>query len=284
MTTKNKIYYTKTDEAPMLATCPFLPIVRSFTDSSNIEIEPADISLAARILAQFPDKLNKEQIVPDALQMLGELVNKPEANIIKLPNISASEPQLEAAIKELQEKGYDLPNYPSSPKNDEEKQIMKKYDHLKGSAVNPVLREGNSDRRAPRAVKNYAKENPHSMGKWNSESKTHVATMDKGDFYSNEKSLTLEKADSVNIELQKSSGETQILKENLKIKEGEIIDATVMSKKALLKFLEAQIEDAKKKDLLFSLHMKATMMKVSDPIIFGHAIRVFFKDVFKKHE
>lgn len=284
MTTKNKIYYTKTDEAPMLATFSFLPIVRSFTQSSNIEIEPADISLAARILAQFPERLTGEQKVPDALQMLGELVNKPDANIIKLPNISASEPQLEAAIKELQDKGYDLPNYPSSPKNDEEKQIKKKYDQVKGSAVNPVLREGNSDRRAPRAVKNYAKENPHSMGKWNSESKTHVATMDRGDFYSNEKSLTLEKADSVNIELQKSSGETQILKENLKIKEGEIIDATVMSKKALLKFLEAQIEDAKKKDLLFSLHMKATMMKVSDPIIFGHAIRVFFKDVFKKHE
>ena len=282
--TKNKIHYTKTDEAPMLATFSFLPIVRSFTDSSNIEIEPADISLAARILAQFPDKLNKEQIVPDALQMLGELVNKPEANIIKLPNISASEPQLEAAIKELQEKGYDLPDYPSSPNTEDEKQIKKKYDQVKGSAVNPVLREGNSDRRAPRAVKNYAKENPHSMGKWSKVSRTHVATMKEGDFYSNEKSLTIAKAGSVNIELKKSSGETQILKENLKVKEGEIIDATLMSKKALLKFLETQIEDAKKKDLLFSLHMKATMMKVSDPIIFGHAIRVFFKDVFNKHE
>jgi len=284
MTTKNKIYYTKTDEAPMLATFSFLPIVRSFTDSSNIEIEPADISLASRILAQFPERLTPDQLVPDALQMLGELVNKPEANIIKLPNISASEPQLEAAIKELQEKGYDLPDYPATPKTDDEKQIKKKYDQVKGSAVNPVLREGNSDRRAPRAVKNYAKENPHSMGKWSPDSKTHVATMEHGDFYANERSLTLEKAGSLNIELQKTSGETQVLKENLKVQEGEIIDATVMSKKALLEFLETQIKDAKEKDLLFSLHMKATMMKVSDPIIFGHAIRVFFKDVFDKHE
>jgi isocitrate dehydrogenase len=283
MNNKAKIHYTKTDEAPMLATYSFLPIVRSFTDSSNIEVEPADISLAARILAQFPERLTSEQQVPDTLKMLGELVNKPEANIIKLPNISASEPQLEAAIKELQEKGYDLPDYPSSAKTDEEKQIKKKYDQVKGSAVNPVLREGNSDRRAPRAVKNYAKENPHSMGKWSSDSKTHVATMKEGDFYSNEKSLTIEKADILNIELHENSGQKRILKEGLKVLDKEIIDATVMSKKALLNFLEEQVQDAKEKDLLFSLHMKATMMKVSDPIIFGHAVRVFFKDVFKKH-
>lgn len=283
MTNKAKIHYTKTDEAPMLATFSFLPIVRSFTDSSNIEIEPADISLAARILAQFPDSLTEEQRVPDALQMLGELVNKPEANIIKLPNISASEPQLEAAIKELQEKGYNIPDYPSTPKSEEEKQIKKKYDQVKGSAVNPVLREGNSDRRAPRAVKNYAKENPHSMGKWSPDSKTHVATMKEGDFYSNEKSLTIEKANTLNIELHENSGQKRILKEGLKVLEGEIIDATIMSKKALLNFLEAQVKDAKEKDLLFSLHMKATMMKVSDPIIFGHAVKVFFKDVFEKH-
>ncbi len=267
----------------MLATYSFLPIVRYFTDSSNIEIEPVDISLAARILAQFPDRLTEDQKVPDALKMLGELVNKPEANIIKLPNISASEPQLESAIKELQEKGYNLPDYPSTPQTDEEKQIKKKYDHVKGSAVNPVLREGNSDRRAPRAVKNYAKENPHSMGQWSSSSKTHVATMQDGDFYSNEKSLTLEKEDALKIELQKNSGQTKILIENLKVLNGEIIDATVMSKKALISFLEAQVKDAKEKDLLFSLHMKATMMKVSDPIIFGHAVKVFFKDVFEKH-
>ncbi len=284
MTNKAKIHYTKTDEAPMLATFSFLPIVRSFTDSSNIEIEPADISLAARILAQFPDRLSKEQRVPDALKMLGDLVNQPEANIIKLPNISASEPQLEGAIKELQEKGYDLHDYPSSPKTDEEKQIKKKYDQVKGSAVNPVLREGNSDRRAPRAVKNYAKENPHSMGNWSSDSKTHVATMKDGDFYSNERSITIKNAGSVNIELHDTSGKTRILKENLNLFEGEIIDATVMSRKALLNFLAEQINDAKDKDLLFSLHMKATMMKVSDPIIFGHAVRVFFKDVFEKHE
>ncbi|CAN5154974.1 NADP-dependent isocitrate dehydrogenase [soil metagenome] len=283
MTNKAKIHYTKTDEAPMLATYSFLPIVRSFTDSSNIEIEPADISLAARILAQFPNDLTEDQRVEDALQMLGELVNKPEANIIKLPNISASEPQLEAAIKELQENGYNIPNYPSNPATEEEKQIKKKYDQVKGSAVNPVLREGNSDRRAPRAVKNYAKENPHSMGEWSSDSKTHVATMSSGDFYSNEKSLTIKKATTLKIELQEKSGKTQVLKENLKVIDEEIIDATVMSKKALIKFLEDQVEDAREKDVLFSLHMKATMMKVSDPIIFGHAVKVYFKEVFKKH-
>ncbi|MFO7720847.1 MAG: NADP-dependent isocitrate dehydrogenase [Gillisia sp.] len=283
MTQRSKIYYTKTDEAPMLATFSFLPIVRSFTDTSNIDIEPTDISLAARILANFADYLPKEQQVPDALKMLGDLVKNPEANIIKLPNISASEPQLEAAIKELQDKGFDLPNYPGEPKDEKEKDIKKRYDKVKGSAVNPVLREGNSDRRAPKAVKNYAKENPHSMGAWDSNSKTHVSTMTEGDFYANEKSLTLETADSIKIEIESTSGKKTLLKENLDLLKGEIIDATVMSKKSLIKFLEAQIKDAKEKDVLFSLHMKATMMKVSDPIIFGHAVKVFFKDIFTKH-
>mgnify|MGYP002795022195 FL=1 len=283
MTQRSKIYYTKTDEAPMLATFSFLPIVRSFTDTSNIDVEPTDISLAARILANFADYLPKEQQVPDALKMLGELVKKPEANIIKLPNISASEPQLEAAIKELQAKGFDLPNYPSEPKDEKEKDIKKRYDKVKGSAVNPVLREGNSDRRAPNAVKNYAKENPHSMGAWDPNSKTHVSTMSEGDFYANEKSLTLQAPDNIKIELENTSGKKTLLKENLDLLKGEIIDATVMSKNALIKFLEAQIKDAKEKDVLFSLHMKATMMKVSDPIIFGHAVKVYFKDLFEKH-
>ncbi len=283
MTQRSKIYYTKTDEAPMLATFSFLPIVRSFTDTSNIDVEPIDISLAARILANFADYLTKEQQVPDALKMLGELVNKPEANIIKLPNISASEPQLEATIKELQAKGFDLPNYPGEPKDEKEKDIKKRYDKVKGSAVNPVLREGNSDRRAPKAVKNYAKENPHSMGAWDSNSKTHVSTMTEGDFYANEKSLTLEAADSIKIELENNSGKKTLLKENLDLLKGEVIDATVLSKKALIKFLETQIKDASEKDVLFSLHMKATMMKVSDPIIFGHAVKVYFKDLFEKH-
>ncbi|MCM4161093.1 NADP-dependent isocitrate dehydrogenase [Antarcticibacterium flavum] len=283
MTQKSRIFYTKTDEAPMLATFSFLPIVRSFTATSNIEIEPTDISLAARILAAFNDRLPQEQQVPDALKELGELVNKPEANIIKLPNISASEPQLEAAVKELQEKGYKLPDYPSEPKNEEEKEIKRKYDQVKGSAVNPVLREGNSDRRAPRAVKNYAKENPHRMGAWSKDSKTHVATMQDGDFYSNERSTTIETAGALKIQLEEAGGKTTVLKDNLKVKQGEIIDATVMSKKALLGFLEEQVKDAKEKGVLFSLHMKATMMKVSDPIIFGHAVRVYFKDLFAKH-
>ena len=283
MSNRSKIFYTKTDEAPMLATFSFLPIVRSFTDSSNIDIEPTDISLAARILANFSDILPEDQRVPDALKMLGELVSHPEANIIKLPNISASEPQLEAAIRELQAKGYKLPDYPGDPKNDEEKAIKQKYDKVKGSAVNPVLREGNSDRRAPKAVKNYAKQNPHSMGKWDADSKTHVSTMKSGDFYSNEKSLTLDAANTLKIELEDTKGNKHVLKDNIKVLDGEIIDASVMSKKALLRFLEAQIADAKDKGVLFSLHMKATMMKVSDPIIFGHAVRVFFKDVFSKH-
>ena len=283
MSQRSKIVYTKTDEAPMLATFSLLPIIRTFTNSSNIEIEAKDISLAARILSTFSDDLPEGQRVPDALKELGELVTKPEANIIKLPNISASEPQLEAAIKELQEKGFNLPDYPSDPKNDSEKEIKQKYDKVKGSAVNPVLREGNSDRRAPRAVKNYAKENPHSMGKWESSSKTHVATMDHGDFFNNEKSLTFENADALSIVLEDENGGTTTLKDNLKVLPGEIVDATVMSKKALISFLTEQIADAKAKNILFSLHLKATMMKISDPIIFGHAVRTFFKDLFEKY-
>ena len=279
----SKIIYTKTDEAPALATYSFLPIVKAFTKSSNISIETKDISLAGRILASFPDFLTENQKQNDALAELGELVKKPEANIIKLPNISASIPQLKGAIKELQSKGYALPDYPDEPENDEEKSIKTRYDKIKGSAVNPVLREGNSDRRAPKAVKNYAKKNPHSMGKWSSNSKSHVSTMTEGDFCHNEKSVTLSEATTVNIEHTDANGKTTILKENLALQAGEIIDASVMQKNALLRFLEAQVKDAKDKGVLFSLHMKATMMKVSDPIIFGHAVRVFFKDLFEKH-
>lgn len=283
MTQTSKIIYTQTDEAPALATFSFLPIVQAFTKPANVDLETKDISLAGRILSQFPEKLTDSQKVADALAELGELAKKPEANIIKLPNISASIPQLKAAIKELQEKGYDLPNYPDEPSNDSEKEIKSKYDKVKGSAVNPVLREGNSDRRAPRAVKNYAKKNPHSMGEWSSDSKSHVATMGQGDFYSNEKSVTLKEDDTVSIELKAASGNTTVLKKDLPLLKGEIIDGTYMSKKALVAFLEEQVKDAQEKDVLFSLHMKATMMKVSDPIIFGHAVKVFFKDVFDKY-
>ncbi len=279
----SKIIYTKTDEAPALATRSFLPIVKAFVKSSGINIETKDISLAARILSTFPDFLNEDQRVSDDLAFLGELAKKPEANIIKLPNISASIPQLIAAISELQSQGFAIPNYPDEPKNDSEKDIKSRYDKIKGSAVNPVLREGNSDRRAPKAVKNYAKKNPHSMGGWSSNSKTHVATMDRGDFAHNEKSVTLNAATNVKIEHVDASGNTTLLKDNLALLQGEIIDATVMSKKALLNFLEEQIADAKEKNVLFSLHMKATMMKVSDPIIFGHAVRTYFKGVFAKH-
>nr|WP_321236642.1 NADP-dependent isocitrate dehydrogenase [uncultured Psychroserpens sp.] len=277
------IIYTKTDEAPALATHSLLPIIKSFTKSSNINIESRDISLAGRILANFSDFLTEAQRVPDALAELGELAKSPEANIIKLPNISASIPQLKAAISELQAQGYGLPSYPDEPENDDEKAIKVRYDKIKGSAVNPVLREGNSDRRAPKAVKNFAKMNPHSMGAWSSDSKTHVATMTHGDFAHNEKSVTLPEATSVRIVHTDNSGNTTILKDGLALLPGEIIDATVMSKKALLAFLEEQVEDALDKSVLFSLHMKATMMKVSDPIIFGHAVRVFFKDLFEKH-
>ena len=284
MSKKPSIIYTKTDEAPALATKSFLPIVKAFVKPSGINIETKDISLAARILAIFSDFLTEEQKVPDALGELGELAKKPEANIIKLPNISASVPQLKAAIKELQEQGYGLPDYPDDPKNSSEKSIKERYDKIKGSAVNPVLREGNSDRRAPKAVKNYARKNPHSMGKWSADSKTHVASMTEGDFYINEKSVTVQNETNVTIEHLDSQGNSTILKENIPLLPGEIIDATIMSKKALLAFLDDQITDAKNKNVLFSLHMKATMMKVSDPIIFGHAVKVFFKGVFEKYE
>lgn len=279
----SKIIYTKTDEAPALATHSFLPIVQAFTKSSGITIETKDISLASRILSNFPELLKEDQKVSDALSELGELAKKPDTNIIKLPNISASIPQLKEAIKELQSKGYPLPDYPDNPRNEEETAIKTAYDKVKGSAVNPVLREGNSDRRAPKAIKNYARKNPHSMGAWSKNSKTHVATMSKGDFAHNEKSLTLKSATKISIEHLDANGNKTILKNNLSIQKDEIIDATVMSKKALLEFLKEQIADAKAKNVLFSLHMKATMMKVSDPIIFGYAVKVFFASVFEKH-
>ncbi len=279
----SKIIYTKTDEAPALATRSFLPIVQAFVKSSGINIETKDISLAARILAVFPDYLNEDQRVSDDLALLGELAKKPEANIIKLPNISASIPQLKGAIKELQSKGFAVPDYPNEPENDTEKDIKSRYDKIKGSAVNPVLREGNSDRRAPKAVKNYAKKNPHSMGAWSSDSKTHVATMQDNDFANNEKSVTLAEATNIKIVHTDTSGKATVLKDSFPILKGEIIDATAMSKKALVSFLEAQVLDAREKGILFSLHMKGTMMKVSDPIIFGHAVKAYFKDVFEKH-
>jgi len=278
-----KIIYTKTDEAPALATYSFLPIIKAFTDSAGVAVETRDISLAGRVIANFPDYLTEEQQIPDALAELGELAKKPEANIVKLPNISASIPQLKAAIKELQGQGYKLPDYPDEPENDEQKDIKARYDKVKGSAVNPVLREGNSDRRAPRAVKEYAKNNPHSMGAWSSDSKTHVASMDQGDFFGSEKSVTIDKAGDVQIELVDNNGNTTTLKDKISLLEGEVIDAAVMSRKALRDFLLAQKEDAKQKGILFSIHLKATMMKVSDPIIFGHAVSIFYKDVFDKH-
>jgi isocitrate dehydrogenase len=284
MSEKANIIYTKTDEAPALATYSFLPIVQAFTGSSGVKIETKDISLAARILALFPDYLTADQRVPDTLAELGALVKTPEANIIKLPNISASVPQLKAAIEELQSLGFAIPDYPEDPSTDKDKAIQKIYGKVKGSAVNPVLREGNSDRRAPKAVKNYARKNPHSMGAWSADSKTHVVTMESGDFENNEKSVTIAEATVVKIELTDTSGKKTILKESTPLLKDEIIDATIMSKNALIAFLDEQINDAKEKNVLFSLHMKATMMKVSDPIIFGHAVRVFFKDLFSKHQ
>ncbi len=278
-----KIIYTKTDEAPALATYSLLPIIEAFTKSSGIDVITKDISLAGRILALFPEYLTPEQRISDALAELGELAKTPEANIIKLPNISASVPQLIGAIKELQSQGFTIPNYLEDPQTPEEKEIQEKYNTVKGSAVNPVLREGNSDRRAPKAVKNFAKKNPHSMGVWSADSKTHVSTMENGDFFSNEKSLTISKAGDIKIEFVDQNGSTTILKEKTTLLAGEIIDATVMNKKALVSFIEEQIKDAKTKNVLFSLHMKATMMKVSDPIMFGHAVTAFFADVFEKH-
>ena len=279
----SKIIYTKTDEAPYLATQSLLPIIKAFTKSSGIEVETRDISLAGRILAVFSDRLPADQQTEDALAELGELAKTPEANIIKLPNISASAPQLVAAISELQAKGYALPDYPESPSNDDEADIQARYDRVKGSAVNPVLREGNSDRRAPKAVKEFAKANPHSMGAWASDSKTSVTTMAAGDFASNEKSVTVPEATEVKIEWTGADGSTQVLKEGIALQEGEIFDGTCMSKAALVKFLGEQIAAAKREGTLFSLHMKATMMKISDPIIFGHAVEVYFKDLLEKH-
>ena len=284
MSTSSKIIYTKTDEAPALATHSFLPIVKAFTQAANVVIDVKDISLAARILANFSDFLKPAEQVEDALSFLGDLAKKPEANIIKLPNISASVPQLIAAIQELQALGYAIPNYPEEVTSAEDKAILARYNKIKGSAVNPVLREGNSDRRAPKAVKNYARKNPHSMGAWSPKSKTHVATMEAGDFFHNEKSVTLNTATTVNIQFVAANNSTTLLKKDIPLLAGEIVDATVLSKKALTSFLEKEITSAKKENLLFSLHMKATMMKVSDPIIFGHAVRIFFKDVFTKHQ
>jgi len=279
-----KIIYTITDEAPALATHSFLPIVSSFVEPYGISIDTKNISLAARILSAFPECLSEDQKVEDALSGLGEIVKSPDANVIKLPNISASIPQLREAIEELQSKGYNIPKYPEQPKNDSEKNIKSRYDKIKGSAVNPVLREGNSDRRAPKAVKNYAKKNPHSMGAWASDSKTHVASMQTGDFAHNEQSVTVKEATSVHIIHTDDANNKTVLKENIPLLEGEIFDATVMSIEALKIFLEEQIQDAKSSGVLLSLHMKATMMKVSDPIIFGHAIRLFFADVFEKYD
>lgn len=284
MTTKTaKILYTLTDEAPALATYSLLPIVKAFTDSAGVAVETRDISLSGRIISQFPDFLKTEQQINDALAELGEIAKTPEANIVKLPNISASIPQLKAAIKELQAQGYALPNYPDDPKTDQEKDIKARYDRVKGSAVNPVLREGNSDRRAPLAVKNYAKKNPHSMGAWSADSKSHVASMSQGDFYGSEKSVTVANATSVDIEFVSATGEVKPLKKGLALKSGEVIDASVLSISELVAFLQSQKEAAKKEGVLFSLHMKATMMKVSDPIIFGHAVKVFFAPVFEKY-
>ncbi len=277
------IIYTQTDEAPALATHSLLPVIQAFSRSAGVIVETRDISLAGRIIANFPDFLTEDQQIPDALAELGALAQTPEANIIKLPNVSASLPQLIAAIEELQSKGYPLPDYPEDPATDEEKAIQSRYDKIKGSAVNPVLREGNSDRRAPKAVKEYARNNPHSMGPWRSDSKTRVATMSAGDFCSNEKSVTVSEATDVKIEFVSEDGSTTVLKESTPLLAGEIIDATVMSKKALVAFLEEQTTAAKEEGILFSLHMKATMMKVSDPIIFGHAVKVFFKDLIAKH-
>jgi isocitrate dehydrogenase len=278
-----KIIYTKTDEAPMLATYSFLPIVQAFTKAAGVVVETRDISLAGRIIANFPEYLSKEQRCNDALSELGTLAKTPEANIIKLPNISASVPQLKEAIEELQAKGYKLPSYPDEPKTDEEQSIRARYNKLKGSAVNPVLREGNSDRRAPKAVKNYAKKNPHRMGSWSKDSKTNVATMDQGDFQDNEISETLDEATTFTIKHIATNGTETQLRDSSPLLKGELIDATAMSKDALIQFLNTQIDNAREQDVLFSLHMKATMMKVSDPIIFGHAVSVYFTEVLAKH-
>ncbi|ASJ97166.1 NADP-dependent isocitrate dehydrogenase [Shewanella marisflavi] len=277
------IIYTETDEAPALATLSLLPIIKHFTAAAGVGVETRDISLSGRVIANFPEFLSPEQQISDALAELGELATKPEANIIKLPNISASIPQLKACIKELQEKGYALPNYPDEPQNDAEADIKARYDKIKGSAVNPVLREGNSDRRAPTSVKNYAKKNPHSMGAWSRDSKSHVAHMDAGDFYGSEQSVTVNAPTSVDILFEGKDGSSKTLKSGLELLAGEVIDASTMSKKALVAYMEREIEAAKAEDVLLSLHLKATMMKVSDPILFGHAVKVYYKSLFDKH-
>jgi isocitrate dehydrogenase len=281
MSNTPKILYTLTDEAPYLATQSLLPIIDAYTDTAGIVVETRDISLAARILAQFPDLLAEK--TADDLAELGELATRPEANIIKLPNISASVPQLMAAIKELQSQGFKLPEYPDAPKNEQEKDIKARYDRVKGSAVNPVLREGNSDRRAPLSVKNFARKHPHRMGKWSADSKSHVAHMESGDFFGSEKSATIAAAGALKISLVGNDGQASVLKDKVAVKAGEIVDAAVMSRKALASFIDAQIADAKAKDVLFSLHLKATMMKVSDPVMFGVAVGEFYRDVLAKH-
>ncbi len=283
MTSTAKIIYTETDEAPALATHSLLPIIQAFTAACDVVVEKRDISLAGRILAHFPDRLSDSQRVTDALAELGELAKTPEANIIKLPNISASVPQLTEAIKELQSHGYDIPDYPEEAASDEEQEWRSRYSKVLGSAVNPVLREGNSDRRVAAPVKAYAKKHPHSMGAWNADSKSHVASMREGDFFGSEQSCVMDAAGEVRIELVGDDGTTTVLKPSLRLQEGEVIDASVMSRQSLREFLQAEIDQAKSQDVLFSLHLKATMMKVSDPLIFGHAVSVFFQDVFEKH-
>ncbi|MCB1031990.1 MAG: NADP-dependent isocitrate dehydrogenase, partial [Acidimicrobiales bacterium] len=281
--TDAKIIYTHTDEAPALATYSFLPIVAAYGKAAGVNVESRDISLAGRILAAFADLLPEDQRRPDALGELGELATKPEANIIKLPNVSASIPQMKAAIAELQADGYALPDYPEDPSSDEQRDALARYDRVKGSAVNPVLREGNSDRRAPRAVKEYARKHPHSMGAWSPDSLTRVATMTAGDFRHNELSATIAADDTLKIELVAGDGSVTVLKEQVPVLAGEVVDATFMSKTALKAFLAEQIAAAKTEDLLFSIHLKATMMKVSDPIMFGHAVQAFFSKLFTDH-
>ena len=284
MTVQNPtIIYTLTDEAPLLATYSLLPIVKTFTQAAGIEVTQSDISVAARILAEFPDYLTETQRVPDNLAELGRLTQVSDTNIIKLPNISASMPQLKAAITELRAKGFAVPEYPENPQTDAEKQLLSRYAKVLGSAVNPVLREGNSDRRAPPAVKRYAQKNPHSMGKWSPASRTHVSFMRRGDFYSSEKSMTMDRNCDVRMELVMANGQVMRLKEKTSLLKDEIIDGMFMSKKALCAFYEEQLADAKETGIMLSLHVKATMMKVSHPIVFGHAVKVFFKDLFAKH-
>src|SRR5436190_772940 len=281
--TDQKIIYTHTDEAPLLATYSFLPIIQAYAAKAGVEVETRDISLAGRIIAQFADVLTDDQRTDDALEELGRLTLRPEANIIKLPNISASLPQLKAAVKELKEQGYDLPDYPEDPRTPEEQDIRARYDKVKGSAVNPVLREGNSDRRAPASVKAYAKAHPHRMGAWSTESRTHVVTMGKDDFRSNEQSVVIEADDTLRIEHEAADGTVTVLKPEVKVLAGEVVDGTYMNVAALRRFLAEQIARAKADDLLFSVHLKATMMKVSDPIIFGHVVQAFFPTLFEQY-